>query len=88
MNKSRCRQMQIQKDADSNGFRFKQMPIQTDAYQMQNKQNRVEPKHVVDAAILHITTQDLVGLVNVTSRLGGNTRRNIMDIITTQWCQQ
>ncbi|GJX25416.1 hypothetical protein Tco_0231712 [Tanacetum coccineum] len=25
---------------------------------------------------------------NVTPRLGGNTRRNIMDIITTQWCQQ
>ncbi|GJV96239.1 hypothetical protein Tco_1547816 [Tanacetum coccineum] len=24
----------------------------------------------------------------VTPRLGGNTRRNIMDIITTQWCQQ
>nr|GFA46868.1 hypothetical protein [Tanacetum cinerariifolium] len=26
--------------------------------------------------------------LNVTPRLGGNTRRNIMDIITTQWCQQ
>ncbi|GKC36295.1 hypothetical protein Tco_1048679 [Tanacetum coccineum] len=25
---------------------------------------------------------------DVTPRLGGNTRRNIMDIITTQWCQQ
>ncbi|GJY82772.1 hypothetical protein Tco_0496148 [Tanacetum coccineum] len=25
---------------------------------------------------------------SVTPRLGGNTRRNIMDIITTQWCQQ
>ncbi|GJS84650.1 hypothetical protein Tco_0751191 [Tanacetum coccineum] len=24
----------------------------------------------------------------VTPRQGGNTRRNIMDIITTQWCQQ
>ncbi|GKC45467.1 hypothetical protein Tco_1063189 [Tanacetum coccineum] len=24
----------------------------------------------------------------VTPRLGGNTRRNIMDIIITQWCQQ
>ncbi|GKA90733.1 hypothetical protein Tco_0812603, partial [Tanacetum coccineum] len=24
----------------------------------------------------------------VTPRLGGNIRRNIMDIITTQWCQQ
>ncbi|GJV09756.1 hypothetical protein Tco_1351297 [Tanacetum coccineum] len=24
----------------------------------------------------------------VTPRLGGNTRRNIMDIITTQWCRK
>ncbi|GJT11879.1 hypothetical protein Tco_0858921 [Tanacetum coccineum] len=27
-------------------------------------------------------------ILNVTPRQGGNTRRNVMDIITTQWCQQ
>ncbi|GKC74217.1 hypothetical protein Tco_1120100, partial [Tanacetum coccineum] len=29
---------------------------------------------------------DLYNLETVTPRLGRNTRRNIMDIITTQWC--
>ncbi|GJS42357.1 hypothetical protein Tco_0567400 [Tanacetum coccineum] len=48
-------------DADSDGCRFRRM--QTDEIQIQNKQNRVEPKHVVDAEMLHITTQDAVGFV-------------------------
>ncbi|GJX73343.1 ribonuclease H-like domain-containing protein [Tanacetum coccineum] len=32
--------------------------------------------------------QELTDTVSVTPRQGGNTRRNFMDIITTQWCQQ
>ncbi|GJX34994.1 hypothetical protein Tco_0246551 [Tanacetum coccineum] len=60
MNESRCRRMQMQTDADADGCRCRRMQMQTDAdadsdgcrfrqIQMQNKQNRVEPRHVVDA---------------------------------------
>ncbi|GKD64973.1 hypothetical protein Tco_1307081, partial [Tanacetum coccineum] len=39
---------------------------------------------------LHKTEQELEIDFNkpITPRLSKNTRRNIMDIITTQWCQQ
>ncbi|GKB88082.1 hypothetical protein Tco_0960354, partial [Tanacetum coccineum] len=36
--------------------------------------------------VVHIFSSISFGIV--TPRQGGNTRRNIMDIITTQWCQQ
>ncbi|GJX94911.1 hypothetical protein Tco_0349497 [Tanacetum coccineum] len=32
--------------------------------------------------------ETIIQNIDVTPRLGGNTRHNIMDIITTQWCQQ
>ncbi|GKF51247.1 hypothetical protein Tco_0147714 [Tanacetum coccineum] len=35
-----------------------------------------------------VSNAKAVLMANVTPRQGGNTRRNVVDIITTQWCQQ
>ncbi|GKG39253.1 hypothetical protein Tco_0463398, partial [Tanacetum coccineum] len=37
---------------------------------------------------MYCDNKSAIVLCCVTPRQGGNTRRNVMDIITTQWCQQ
>ncbi|GKD46631.1 putative ribonuclease H-like domain-containing protein [Tanacetum coccineum] len=42
----------------------------------------------IEAIRLFLAFASFIGLIVVTPRQGGNTRHNVMDIITTQWCRK
>ncbi|GJV30323.1 hypothetical protein Tco_1386771 [Tanacetum coccineum] len=59
-----------------------------DAQQENENLETTQEQVVEDAHVTISTVRKKTEVPAVTPRQGGNTRHNIMDIITTQWCQQ